>query len=301
MLGKEHWKEIFNFTKYVASNNIMNKVYNDGKSLILGKVLSLIELGVFSITNQVAGFFTRNIQPIITELSAPLLAINSHDKTRIRKNNSDMTIMLMVICFPLFTGLISISDRFCIIYLGEEIGNSVVLPVKITLWGELFRTVLNPSSSIFNIFQRPKIPFKFNLFFVPASLILFIIFGKSWGLVGTCWFFTITNTLSKFYVLGKALSLIDGTLIELTKKMLPTLLGGSIACLLTYFVSTMVVPLPNNSVLGLIITTTIGAVIYYVCFITIARPNLITLLGFVNNIHKKFGAVASKLLFIKVA
>jgi len=296
--GTAHWKEIFRFTKFVAGNGFLNRLNSDGDSLVVGKIMGLGDLGVYNIANQNSNFFTKNILPIFQEITLPIFALHNDKPEIVREKFLGMITVLSFVSMPFCIGLMAISERIIPIYLGPKIGYDVVFPLQILLLNALTRSINSPTAGLFNSMRKPELGFKFNLFFVPLHLFLLILIGKDFGVVGACWYFTLTRIGSRIYLTQKALQLIQSNFKQLFSAIGPVFFASLIGGLITWGISTQWLNYPMDSKTGLLIMIGILSLSLLICLRWIGKPNLVSVIGYVSKAKPGLGAKINKVLWL---
>jgi O-antigen/teichoic acid export membrane protein len=297
--GVTHWKEIFKFTKFVAGNGFLNRLNSEGDSLVVGKILGLSDLGIYNISNQNSNFLTKNILPIFQEITLPLFALNNDRPEFVREKFLGMITVLSFISMPFCFGVIAIAERLMPIYLGPKIGYDVVIPLQILLINALTRSINSPTAGLFHSMRRPELLFKFNMYFVPAHLVLFFLIGQHFGVIGACWYFTITRIISRFFLSYKSLKLIDANLKQLYQAFGPMFFAGLVSGSITWIISNYFLPYSMDSKLGLIYLVIILGFTTLLSIRIIGKPNLIAMIGFVTKVKPLVGKKLNQLFFLR--
>ena len=296
--GIAHWKEIFGFTKFVAGNGFLNRLNSEGDSLVVGKIMGLGDLGIYNISNQNSNFFTKNIMPIFQEITLPIFALHNDKPEMVREKFLGMITVLSFVSMPFCIGLMAISERIMPIYLGPKIGFDVVLPLQILLINALTRSINSPTAGLFNSMRRPELGFKFNLYFVPIHLVVFLLVGNFFGVVGACWYFTITRIGSRIYLTQKALNLIHSNFKQLFQAIGPMFFASLTAGLVTWIISTHFLPFSMESKMGLLVVLGILGCAFYLSIRWIGKPNLVSIIGYVSKAKPKLGKGMNRIFFL---
>ncbi|MEY4852659.1 MAG: hypothetical protein RIS99_1054 [Bacteroidota bacterium] len=296
--GISHWKEIFGFTKFVAGNGFLNRLNSEGDSLVVGKIMGLGDLGIYNISSQNSNFFTKNILPIFQEITLPIFALHNDKPEVVREKFLGMITVLSFISMPFCLGLMAISERIMPIYLGPKIGFDVVVPLQILLINALARSINSPTAGLFNSMRRPELGFKFNLFFVPIHLLAFFLIGDSFGVIGACWYFTLTRIGSRIYLTNKALNLIQSNFKQLFSAISPMFFASIFGGLSTWIFSTQILSLPMDSKMGLVWVFTFLLIAFFISIRFIGKPNLVFMIGYVNKAKPAIGKGLTRLFFL---
>jgi hypothetical protein len=140
--------------------------------------------------------------------------------------------------------------------------------------------------------------FKFNLFFVPLHLLLLLLIGQNFGVVGACWYFTLTRIGSRIYLTQKALQLIQSNFKQLFMAIGPMFFASLLAGSITWIVSTQFLPFSMNSKTGLLVVLGILSGTFYLSIRSIGKPNLVSMIGYVSKAKPKLGKGMNRIFFL---
>ncbi|NVK51416.1 MAG: lipopolysaccharide biosynthesis protein [Flavobacteriaceae bacterium] len=179
-----HAKKIFAYTKYIISTRVIGMLVNNGDNLLIAKILSLKALGVYDIAFRFANLFVSHFNPIITDISLPILAKSNKNKEALIERFKKMIDIVSVINIPIIIGMILFAEPLILTIYGEK-WDVAVLPFQILSIFVLFRSIGSPASSLYSAVGKPKIGFYFTLIYI-VPFFLTIYFSSKYGLIGFC-------------------------------------------------------------------------------------------------------------------
>lgn len=118
--SKRSFKYLFGFGSKLLISSLIDTIYNNLYQVIIGKVFSANQLGLFTQANNLSYTPAMALTSIIQRVTYPMLShINN------RKDNFDHTYLLTlrltsIVVFPLLLGLAIIAKPFILIILGEK-------------------------------------------------------------------------------------------------------------------------------------------------------------------------------------
>ncbi len=290
--GWAYWPRIFAYSKNIMGTRILGRLANEGDTLIVGKMLSLEALGVYSLAFRLANILNAQILPVITSISLPVLADSRDDLVLMRERFFKMISFIAFVIVPIGGAMIVFGDPLIRLLYGAR-WVEAVLPFKILTVFAVFRAISSPSSGLYNAAGRPDLGFKFTLWFVPFFL-LAVYFSSSFGLLWLVITVTVVRVFGGFINSKLALKTINSYLISLYK---------SIAAIInaTVFISILVILL--NKQIALLEDAWILSVIIYIVFTLwvyryLLLKNSILLSLFKNSDSWVVGLI-SRLMFIK--
>lgn len=221
------WKTIFGYTKFVAGNNFLNLLINKGDTFVIGKMLGLEAAGVYNIGSQLANLYTKNVQPLMMDVSLPLLAKVSKSTEALQAAYKRMIYVLSVVSYPILLLIICFADPIIHFWFGPKWSDAVIPSQIIAVYG-LIRCISSPSSALFMVTGKPNLLFKTNLFLSPlvfGSFFAGAYFGWEYGFakggksmaiyygtIGVSLAFTLSRAMMGIFNLKQSLKLINLTL-----------------------------------------------------------------------------------------
>lgn len=216
-LGIHYYRQIFHYTKHILGGRILTKFVNEGDNLIVGKLIGLEGLGIYSLAFQLANLVTRNVVALVNDIFLPLFNKVKGEPERLRSVYFRMIQFLSFISFPLITALILSADSIVFFVYGEK-WMDAVLPFQILCVFALGRSISSPSSALFSAMGRPDIGFKFTAYFTPVFLVAVYV-GSLYNVIGVALATTIVRVIGSIISLSLSLSLIQLTLHDLYKNI----------------------------------------------------------------------------------
>lgn len=205
-LGIVHFKSIFDYSKHIIGGRVLTKLVNEGDNLMVGKFIGMEGLGVYALAFQLANVVTTNVVFIANDLVLPVLSKVKSDVVRLKSVYVQMLSFLSFITFPLITAFILSADGIVNVIYGDK-WLDVILPFQVMCIFALSRSINSPTSSLFNAVGKPKINFKFSLYFTPVFL-LCVYVGSFTGVVGVAIATTACRFLGALILIKLAVGLI---------------------------------------------------------------------------------------------
>lgn len=209
----EDTKPFLNIGIYQVGGQIANYFNRDLDILIIGKFFSQEILGGYSLAKQLVFRPAQILNPIITKVASPTLALVQHQKEVLKANYLRLIGMVSKVNIVVYLGLIIFAPIIVSIFYGDGF-EEIVSVVRILSIYMIIRAIGNPMGSLIIATGKTKIEFYWNLgltFIIPV----FIYFGSFFGVVGVAWALSISSLLL-FYPGWKILvhKIIGGTFKE---------------------------------------------------------------------------------------
>ncbi len=114
------FKEMFAFGSKLLGSSIVAKVFEGMNAVVIGKYISVAELGYFMRAESLKNLPVQNFSSIISKVSYPALAKLTHDSTALKTGYKKLMIMTMFISFFFMFLLAAIAKSLVLILLTEK-------------------------------------------------------------------------------------------------------------------------------------------------------------------------------------
>lgn len=121
------FKELFSFGSKLLASSLLDTVYNNIYTLVIGKFFAASSLGVYSRANQLAQFPSSNITGVLQNVTFPVLSTIQDEETRLASAYRRFLQLSAFIVFPLMLGLSAVADPFIRLTLTDKWAGSIYL------------------------------------------------------------------------------------------------------------------------------------------------------------------------------
>jgi len=118
--SKESFKYLFGFGSKLLASGLLASVWDNVYPIVIGKVFSPIQLGLYSRAQQFANFPSSNLTGVLQRVTFPVLSKMQNEDERLRNNYRQLLRMSAFVIFPLMLGLSATANPFIRIVLGEK-------------------------------------------------------------------------------------------------------------------------------------------------------------------------------------
>ena len=272
------FREMFSFGSKLLLSGLMDTLYKNIYTIVIGKFYSAGDLGYFTKANQLASFPSSNITGILQRVTYPLLCENQGNKEVLRTRYRTFLRLSAYVVFPLMVGLAVLAEPLIETLLTDKWIAAVPLLQLLCLsmmWYPIHAINLNllQVQGRSDLFLRLEVIKKI----VGVSILCITIpMGVVWMCVGKIVVTIIALIINTHYT-GKLIGL--GFLKQM-RDLLPSLvysfLMGAAVMLITMVV--------DNNILQIIIGIAVGVVVYFVMSKITRSEEYKTLMSLV---HKK--------------
>lgn len=199
---------LFNFGSKLLASGIIDTLYNNTYTIVIGKVFKASDLGFFTRANQFSNLASENITGIFHRVSYPVLCTIQDDDQRLAEVYRKMLKTSAFVIFPLMIGMASVAKPMIVSILSEKWLYTAVLLVPICLGG-MWYPVHAINLNLLQVKGRSDLFLKLEI--IKKLLGVGIIVGSiPLGLYWMCWGTVLSSLLAlviNTYYTGKLISL----------------------------------------------------------------------------------------------
>lgn len=188
------FRELFGFGSRLLLSSLLNTLYNNVYSLVIGKVYNAKDLGYYARANSFGNFPSSNVSYVLQRVTFPVLSKMQNEDEELRKNYRRLLKLAAFVVFPLMCGLSAVSYPLVRVLLGEEwLGAARLLHIL------CFSLMLYPIHAInLNLLQvKGRSDYFLRLEVVKKMIgVGVLVFTLSMGLEAMCWGLVLSSWLS---------------------------------------------------------------------------------------------------------
>ena len=166
--------DLIGYSKWVYGHNMLDLVIAQLDRLIVARQLNPTELGVYSKGKDLAATPTSILAGMINKVGFPAFSMIQDRMEKVRIGFVKSVEVIALISLPITLLILLEGGALVTIFLGPK-WSSVVLPLKIFAFGNLFIAFVQVTSPVFGALARPDIKFKTNVLQAVVSVPLMTI------------------------------------------------------------------------------------------------------------------------------
>ena len=164
------WREIFRFSRHLIGSTILGRIVDQSDRIILGKILGLEKLGIYSIAVQLADLVTSQVVMVSNSVLSSVLPKYVHDKEKLYTHYIQFLKTFSFIVFPVL-GIILVGAKPIVEILYGPKWEQAVLPTQILIIYAMFRVVTSSYGPIMNSLHLTRQSFRINLVYTPFHIV----------------------------------------------------------------------------------------------------------------------------------
>ncbi len=254
--SKQSFRNLFGYGSKLLASGLLDTIYNNLYTIVIGKRFSVATLGVYSRADQWANFLAINVTGILQRVTFPILSSIQNEDERLRVNYRKFLRVSGFVIFPLMMGLAAIADPLTRFILTDKWADSIPL-LRILCFALMFYPIHAINLNLLQVKGRSDLFLRLEIYkkiLGVATLCVTIPMGITAMCVGrvfTSWVALAMNT----HYTGKLIHL---GFFQQLKDYIPTLLNSFFMGAIVYGMTLIV----SGSGLQLLTGVIIGASYY---------------------------------------
>ena len=253
------FKELFSFGSRILGSSMLNSIYTNIYSLVIGKYFSAAELGLYSRASQFQTLVSSNIESSTQRVTYPILSQIVDDEERVRAAYRKLIKLTFYISAIMLSLMLINAREIVLILLGYKWSQSIPYLQILCLAGVLYPVRLL-NANILKAKGRADLYLRVEVIrrivCIPA-----IIVGILLGMKTLLWAMVFNSVLEYMANSLYSKKILDYTISEQLLDILPTILCVSV---IAAFVMTAGSLLTSNIIISLMIKTFLFFLIVYI-------------------------------------
>ncbi len=277
--SKESFHRLFGFGRNMLIVNIINRIYMNLTSLVIGKFYNSKALGYYDRGTSLATFPVDNVNGILSKITLPILAKIQDDDDRLisvyRKYISLMSFVLFFLCC-----LLASQAKPTILLLFTEKWEASAIYLQIFCFSIMFEHITSINLILLQVKGRSDLFLKLEI--IKKTISMTILFSAiPFGVIGICIskvIYTQIAIIFNTYYTGKLFGI---GYFKQVKDFFPYFIVALITCVPSYYIS--LAGLPN--IVSLIFGSIVSLTIY--CFVMSKTEAMIEFKSLLFNMLKR--------------
>ena len=218
----QSFKELFGFGSKILLSGLLNTIFNEIYSLVIGRCYTSAQLGQYTRANQFNQIFSSNLTTVIQRVSYPVLSSIQDESERLREAYRKVIKSTMLISFACMLGLAAVARPLILILIGEKWLPAVGF-LQIICFSGMFYPLHAINLNILQVKGRSDLFLRLEIIkkiIAVGPLVLGVLYSIEYMLWGSVCTSLIAYFLNSYY----SADLIDYPTKEQIKDILPTFL-----------------------------------------------------------------------------
>ena len=169
--SKASFRHMFSFGSKILASGLINTIYSNLYTLVIGRVFSAKDVGYYNRANQFSFLPSSTILNIFMKVAYPLMAKVQDDTSKLRQAYKKFLRVPIFILWPILFGLIALSKPLILILLGAKWLPCVPL-LQVLCIGSFFEPLTHINLNILYVKGRTDLVLKLELIKKPIAFAL---------------------------------------------------------------------------------------------------------------------------------
>lgn len=251
------FREMFSFGSKLLASGLLDTIYNNVYTLVIGKFFSATSLGVYSKADAFAQFPSSNITGVLQGVAFPVLSSIQNEDERFANAYKQFLRLSAFVVFPLMIGLAAVADPFIRLVLTDKWAGSIYL-LQIICFALMWYPIHAINLNLLQVKGRSDFFLKLEIIKKIQGVIILCV-TIPLGLVAMCYGRIVASLLSLVYNTFYTRKLIDYGFGKQMKDLLHILLHSLVMGAIAWGVVQLLHPLWLKLVAGVL-----AGVAYYI-------------------------------------
>jgi lipopolysaccharide exporter len=250
-------KDHLRFGIYHLGEGILGFVNGNLENIVIGKAIGIKELGLYTIAYQLAVFPIYRLNPIIMQVSYPIMA-KIKDNEGLKRAYLKIVDFITFCNFPLLAGLFITASSTVILIYGPEYQGSIPL-VRVILFVSFLACITAPVSSVALSKDKPNVMFFLNLFSLAVKIPILYFSSKYFGLMGIVYAYVLCSAIEAIVIFRIVKSLVGSFFVTFVENIIKPI---AFCLVMVFSLGAYQYLIGNQGIMNLAIQVVIGGLIY---------------------------------------
>jgi len=253
-------KDEVRYGLYQLGEKILNYCSYQFDTILIGRLLGLDVLGLYNISNSLAGKVFNLINPIAIKVTYPVMARLKKDKEQLNNYHLLKLKFISYITFPLYTFFFVMAVPVVYVLLGKQWTNASSIFSALS-FSYIILTISNPNGTLLLSVGKVKETFYWNFYSVivyPLSILI----GSTYGLFGIIYALVIMRFINYFVSIHYLVKPASGLTVISTMSVFLKPALFSLCCALITYVSVYYIT-------SFMVSLIVGGVVYFLLFVSL--------------------------------
>lgn len=234
----QSYKEFFSYGSKLMASSLLNAVYGNVYSLVIGKFYSASSLGYYTKGHGYATLPSATLSGVLTKVTFPVLSKVQDDDARLENAYRRMIRVSAYVVFPVMILLVVLARPLVLILLTDKWENSVIY-LQVLCFAMMWNPIHTLNMNLLMVKGRSELFLRLEIVkkIIGATILCVTI---PFGLIAMCYGQIVSSLIFLFvntYYTGK---LIHVGFVQQMKDLLPTMMYTAIMGLVVWLLSSVV-------------------------------------------------------------
>lgn len=195
------FRQLFNYGGKLLTSNLINTVYNNLYTLVIGKVFNPATVGQYNRANGYAQMPMNIVNSLSMGVNFPILAKIQDDDERLLRAYTKLMRVPMYVLYPILVGVIVVARPLITVMIGEKWLPCVPM-LQILCVGYMFMPLSHTNLNLLFVKGRTDLTLKMEFIKKPVAFLLLFVsipFGIIWMVAGRAFYSVLVFFYNTYY------------------------------------------------------------------------------------------------------
>lgn len=250
------FKELFSFGSKLLATSLLNAIYNNIQTIVIGKLYSAKSLGLYSRAAHFADLPSQQFTSVFMRVTFPVLCKVQDDVERLTSVYRRMLRVSAYIVFPLLIGMAAVAHPMIEVFIGKQWIECAYM-LQIICFAEMWYPIHAINLDILQVSGRSDLFLKIEIYKKIVSLSLLAL-SAPFGIIAMCYSNLLSSLICLYINTYYSSKILGISLLSQLKDLFPTI---TLAIVMFAIVQIIIFFIPNVFV-QLIVGIIVGVVVY---------------------------------------
>lgn len=253
------WKsfnELFSFGSKLLATSLLNAIYNNIQTIVIGKLYSAKSLGLYSRAAHFADLPSQQFTSVFMRVTFPVLCKVQDDLERLTSVYRRMLRVSAYIVFPLLIGMAAVAHPMIRVFIGEQWIECAYM-LQIICFAEMWYPIHAINLDILQVSGRSDLFLKIEIYKKIVSLSLLAL-SAPFGIIAMCYSNLLSSLICLYINTYYSSKILGISLLSQLKDLFPTI---SLAMVMFVIVQ-VVIFFISNVFAQLVVGIIVGVIVY---------------------------------------
>lgn len=253
------WKsfnELFSFGSKLLATSLLNAIYNNIQTIVIGKLYSAKSLGLYSRAAHFADLPSQQFTSVFMRVTFPVLCKVQDDLERLTSVYRRMLRVSAYIVFPLLIGMAAVAHPMIRVFIGEQWIECAYM-LQIICFAEMWYPIHAINLDILQVSGRSDLFLKIEIYKKIVSLSLLAL-SAPFGIIAMCYSNLLSSLICLYINTYYSSKILGISLLSQLKDLFPTI---SLAMVMFVIVQ-IVIFFISNVFAQLVVGIIVGVIVY---------------------------------------
>lgn len=262
------WKsfnELFSFGSKLLATSLLNAIYNNIQTIVIGKLYSAKSLGLYSRAAHFADLPSQQFTSVFMRVTFPVLCKVQDDFERLTSVYRRMLRVSAYIVFPLLIGMAAVAHPMIRVFIGEQWIECAYM-LQIICFAEMWYPIHAINLDILQVSGRSDLFLKIEIYKKIVSLALLAI-SAPFGIIAMCYSNLLSSLICLYINTYYSSKILGISLLSQLKDLFPTISLAMVMFVIVqvviFFISNVFAQLVVGIILGVIVYISLSYILRF--------------------------------------